>query len=120
MSFLAVGAVECHYSRLKPKALGVFKLRCQILAFCAKWALFSNPLTYGKLGSCKSEALKCGVAIFEAQSNLYNSLTTSSHLFDVLKQTTIPIAIDDISEKSQDTWEEVIIDVYNNTRGTRF
>ena len=78
------------------------------------------PLLYDEPGSCKSEALKCGVAIFEAQSNLYNSLTTSSHLFDVLKQTTIPIAIDDINEKSQDTWEELIIDAYNNTpRGTR-
>ena len=79
------------------------------------------PLLYGEPGSCKSEALKCGLAIFGAQStHLYNSQTTSSHLFDVLKQTTIPIAIDDISEKSQDTWEELIIDAYNNTpRGTR-
>lgn len=58
---------------------------------------------------------------FRAQStHLYNSQTTPSHLFDVLKQTTIPIAIDDISEKAQDTWEELIIDAYNNTpRGTR-
>ena len=79
------------------------------------------PLLYGEPGSCKSEALRCGLALFGAQStHLYNSQTTPSHLFDVLKQTTIPIAIDDISEKAQDTWEELIIDAYNNTpRGTR-
>lgn len=37
----------------------------------------------------------------------------------MLKQTTIPIGVDDISEKAQDTWEELVIDTYNNTsRGT--
>ena len=41
-------------------------------------------------------------------------------LFDMLKRTTIPIGVDDISEKAKDTWEELVIDTYNNTpRGTR-
>ena len=79
------------------------------------------PLLYGEPGSCKSEAIQCGLALFGAHdSHIYNSQTTPSHLFDVMKQTTIPIAIDDIGEKAQDTWEELIIDAYNNTpRGTR-
>ncbi len=37
-----------------------------------------------------------------------------------MKQTTIPVAADDISERTQDTWEELIVDAYNCTaRGTR-
>lgn len=81
----------------------------------------SVPVLYGEPGSCKSEAVLCGLAVFGAHnSHLYNSQTTPSHLFDIMKQTTIPIAIDDISEKAQDMWEEIIIDAYNNTpRGTR-
>ena len=79
------------------------------------------PLLYGEPGSCKSEAVQCGLAVFGAHSShIYNSQTTSSHLFDILKQSTIPIAVDGVSEKAQDTWEEIIIDAYNNTpRGTR-
>ena len=79
------------------------------------------PLLYGEPGSCKSEAVQCGLALFGAHnSHIFNNQTTPSHLFDVMKQTTIPIAIDDISEKAQDMWEELIIDAYNNTpRGTR-
>ena len=54
------------------------------------------------------------------ESHFYNSQTTASFLFDVLKRTTIPVAIDDISEKAQETWEVLIVDAYNNTaRGTR-
>ena len=90
----------------------------QVIASCGCTGV---PLLYGIQGSCKSEALKCGLALFGAQkSHLYNSQTTSSFLFQVLTQTTIPIGIDDISEKAQETWEEMVIDLYNNTpRGTR-
>ncbi len=79
------------------------------------------PLLFGSHGSCKTEALRCGLALFGAQStHLFNSQTTPSFLFDMMKRTTIPVAVDDVSEKAQDTWEELIIDAYNNTaRGTR-
>ena len=90
----------------------------QVIASCG---CIGVPLLYGVPGSCKSEALKCGLALFGAQkSHLFNSQTTSSFLFQALTQTTIPIGIDDISEKAQETWEEMVIDLYNNTpRGTR-
>ena len=61
------------------------------------------PLLYGDLGSCKSEAIQCGLALFCAHHfHKYNIQTKPSHLFDVMKQTTISIAIDNISEKAQD------------------
>ena len=79
------------------------------------------PFMFGNPGSCKMEAILCGLSLFGAQEkHLMNSQTTPSYLFGTLKHTTIPIAVDDISEKTQDTWEELIIDAYNNTaRGTR-
>ena len=79
------------------------------------------PFMFGNPGSCKTEAILCGLSLFGAQdTHLMNSQTTPSYLFGTLKRTTIPIAVDDISEKTQDTWEELIIDAYNNTaRGTR-
>ena len=90
----------------------------QVIASCG---FIGVPLLYGVPGSCKLEALKCGLALFGAQkSHLFNSQTTSSFLFQALTQTTIPIGIDDISEKAQETWEEMVIDLYNNTPcGTR-
>jgi len=52
---------------------------------------------------------KGGLALFGAQkTHLYNNQTTP-FLFDMLKRTTIPIGVDDISEKAQDTWEELVI-----------
>ena len=43
-----------------------------------------------------------------------------SFIFEALKNTTLPIGLDDISEKGQEMWEELVIDAYNNTsRGTR-
>ena len=40
--------------------------------------------------------------------------------FSAASKRTIPICIDDVSEKSADSWEELIIDAYNGTgRGTR-
>ena len=90
----------------------------QVIASCGCTGV---PLLYGVPGSCKSEALKCGLALFGAQkSHPYNSQTTPSFLFQVLTQTTIPIGIDDISEKAQETWEELVVDLYNNIPcGTR-
>lgn len=87
----------------------------------AKSGSMGVPFLFGEPGTCKSEALKCGLALFGAQkTHLYNNQTTPSFLFDMLKRTTIPIGVDDISEKTQDTWEELVIDTYNNTpRGTR-
>jgi len=79
------------------------------------------PFMFGEPGSCKTEAIRCALALFGAhESHFYNSQTTALFLFDVLKRTTIRVAIDDISEKAQETWEELIVDAYNNTaRGTR-
>ena len=79
------------------------------------------PFLVGEPGSCKTEALLCALSLFgDHESHSFNSQTTASYLFNVLKRTTIPVAIDDISEKAQETWEELIVDAYNNTaRGTR-
>ena len=44
-----------------------------------------------------------------------NSQTTPSYLFSAASKTTIPICIDDINEKSADSWEELVIDAYNGT-----
>ena len=79
------------------------------------------PFLFGEPGSCKTEAIRCALALFGAhESHFYNSQTTALFLFDVLKRTTIPAVIDDISGKMQGTWEELIIDTYNNTaHGTR-
>ena len=44
----------------------------------------------------------CGLALFGAQkTHLYNNQTTPSFLFDMLKRTTIPIGVDEISEKAK-------------------
>ena len=76
----------------------------------------------GALGSCKSEAAKCGLALFGAhESHCFNNQSTPSYLFKIVNKTTIPVVIDDISAKAADTWEELFIDAYNGTsRGTRF
>ena len=86
----------------------------------AKCGCSGVPILYGNPGSCKSEALKCGLSLFGAHNtHFYNSQTTPSFLFAALKQTTVPIGLDDINGKAQDTWEELVIDSYNNTaRGT--
>ena len=79
------------------------------------------PFLFGEPGSCKTEAIRCVLALFGVhERHFFNSQSTASFVFDVLKRTTIPVAIDDISEQAQGTWEELIIDTYNNTaRGTR-
>ena len=75
----------------------------------------------GPPGSCKSEASKCGLSLFGAhESHACNSQTTPSYLFQTASKTTIPICVDDVTEKSADAWEELFIDAYNGTgRGTR-
>lgn len=79
------------------------------------------PMLTGPPGSCKSEATKCALSLYGAHdTHSCNSQTTPSYLFSAASKTTIPICIDDVSEKSQDSWEELIIDAYNGTgRGTR-
>ena len=62
--------------------------------------------------------VKCCLAA--DKTHLFNSQTTVSFVFEVLKSTTLPIGLDDISERGEDTWEELVIDAYNNTsQGTR-
>ena len=67
-------------------------------------------------GSCKLEALKCTLALFGAdKSHILNSQTTMSLILEALKNTTLPIGLDDISEKGQEMWKELVIDPDNNT-----
>ena len=67
-------------------------------------------------GSCKSEAAKCGLALFGAhESHCLNNQSTPSYLFKILSKTTIPVVIDDITARAADTWEELFIDAYNGT-----
>ena len=79
------------------------------------------PFLYGDYGSCKSLASSCALSLFGAEAtHSYNNQTTPSYLFDVMKRTTIPVFVDDLDKKSHDLWEELVVDVYNNTpRGTR-
>ena len=79
------------------------------------------PILTGPPGSCKSEATKCALSPFGAhESHTCNNQTTPSYLFKAASKTTIPIYVDDVSEKSADAWEELFIDAYNGSgRGTR-
>ena len=68
-----------------------------VMACCIMGATYQHvigsmggPFLFGVPGTCKSEALKCGLALFGAQrKHLYISQTTPSFLFDMLKRTTI-------------------------------
>jgi len=79
------------------------------------------PMLTGAPGSCKSEAAKCGLALFGAhESHCFNNQSTPSYLLKILNKTTIPVVIDDITARAADTWEELFIDAYNGTsRGTQ-
>ena len=79
------------------------------------------PMLTGPPGSCKSEATKCALSLYGAhETHACNNQTTASYLFNIASKTTIPICVDDVSEKAADSWEELIIDAYNGTgRGTR-
>lgn len=79
------------------------------------------PILTGPPGSCKSEATKCALSLFGAhESHTCNNQTTPSYLFKAASKTTIPLCVDDVSEKSADSWEELFIDAYNGSgRGTR-
>ena len=85
------------------------------------WGEVGIPFLYGAAGSCKSKALRYASSLFGAElTHMLNSQTTPSYLFETMKQTTITIIIDDINKKSQDQWEEIIVDASNNMpRGTR-
>ena len=59
-------------------------------------------------------------SLWSTQHTLLQQSDDPFLLFAAFKQTTVPIGLDDINEKAQDTWEELVIDSYNNTaRGTR-
>jgi len=75
------------------------------------------PMLTGAPGSCKSEAAKCGLALFGAhESHCFNNQSTPTYLIKILNK----ITIDDITARAADTWEELFIDAYNGTtRGTR-
>ena len=79
------------------------------------------PILTGPPGSCKSEATKYALSPFGAhESHTCNNQTTPSYLFKAASKTTIPIYVNDVSEKSADAWEELFIDAYNGSgRGTR-
>ena len=89
-----------------------------IIANCGQMGV---PFLFGDFGSCKSQATLCALSIFGAQNtHFFNNQTTPSYLFDAMKKTSIPLAIDDVNERTRDIWEEIIVDAYNNTpRGTR-
>lgn len=77
------------------------------------------PILTGPPGSCKSEATKSALTLWST-SHTCNNQTTPSYLFKAVSKTTIPICVDDVNEKSADTWEELFIDTYNGSgRGTR-
>ena len=65
-------------------------------------------------------AAKCALSMFGAHEiHSCNNQTTPSFLFNAASKTTIPICVDDVSEKAADSWEELIVDAYNGTgRGT--
>ena len=79
------------------------------------------PILTRPPGSCKSEATKCALSPFGAyESHTCNNQTTPSYLFKAASKITIPIYVDDISEKSADAWEKLFIIAYNGSgRGTR-
>lgn len=59
-------------------------------------------------------------SLWSTQHTLLQQSDDPFLLFAAFKPTTVPIGLDDINEKAQDTWEELVIDSYNNTaRGTR-
>jgi len=76
------------------------------------------PLLYG---ACKSEALKCGLAILELRALIWIIAKPLHHTSLMFSSRQIfPLPLMTSMRGSQDIWEEVIIDVYNNTpRGTR-
>ena len=90
----------------------------QIIEVCGQMGV---PFLYGDFGSCKSLASLCSLSLFGAHnSHVFNNQTTQSYLFEAMKSSTIPVFIDDIDKKSHDMWEELVVDIYNNTpRGTR-
>ena len=51
------------------------------------------PILFGAPDSCKSEALKCCLAL---KTHLFNSQRTVSFVFEVLKSATLPIGLDDL------------------------
>ena len=72
----------------------------------------------GPPGSCKSEASKCGLSLFGAHElHACNNQTTPSYLFQTASKMTIPICVDDVTEKSADAWEELFIDAQGRIQG---
>ena len=68
------------------------------------------PILTGPPGSCKSEASKCALSLYGThESHTCNSQTAPSYLFKTASRT-ISICVDDVTEKSADSWEELIID----------
>ena len=75
---------------------------------------------FGDFGSCKSKASLCALLMFGAnETHTFNNQTTASYLFEAGTHSAFPIVIDDINKNSNSVWEELIVDIYNNTpRGT--
>ena len=83
-----------------------------IIANCGQMGV---PFLFGDFGSCKSQATLCALSIFGAQNtHFFNNQTTPLFLFYAMKKTSIPLAIDDVNERTRDIWKEMIVDAYNN------
>ena len=93
----------------------------QLHAILSMFGCCGVPMLTGAPGSCTSEAAECALSMFGAhETHSCNNQTTPSYLFNAASKTTIPICVDDVSEKAADSWEELIIDAYNGSgRGTR-
>ena len=64
-------------------AMSCFVMGASYTQVISKCGCIGVPILFGEPGSCKSEALKCGLALFGAlRTHLYNSQTTPSFLFD--------------------------------------
>ena len=79
------------------------------------------PMLTGAPVSCESEAAKCELALFSAhKSHCFNNQSTPSYFIKIVKKTTIPVVIDNISAKAAGMVEGCLLMPYNGTsRGTR-
>ena len=61
---------------------------------------------------CKSEATKCAPSLFGAQETHCCNRHRTPYIFNAASKMTVPICVDDVSEKSGVSWEELIIDAW--------
>ena len=104
--------------------------RCKISQYSQYvWLLWGSnmfgycgvPMLTGAPVSCESEAAKCELALFSAhKSHCFNNQSTPSYFIKIVKKTTIPVVIDNISAKAAGMVESCLLMPYNGTScGTR-